>query len=142
MYPTDQRPYGVEPHADQLMRDPGGGGFVRTRTIYDGFAAATALYGILQENLEGNGPRNHSIAHPTRARPRIDQQQLRAVLAQPIELVNGDAAHTQLLEELMTAPELQREKDEQQRENQQTPDAPERCEFAEHVIDGVVKDRA
>src|SRR5262245_31691487 len=118
MYSTDERPYGVEPHADQLMRDPGGGSFVRTGTIYDCFAAATTLYGILQENLEGNGSGNDSVAHPTRARPRIDQQQLRAVLAQPIELVNSDAAHAQLLEELMTAPELQREKYEQQRENQ------------------------
>src|SRR5215469_4556981 len=119
VYSTEQRPHGVEPQADQLECDPGRGGFVRTGAIDDHLAAAPALFGVLQDNLEGHGAGNDSVAHPTRARPRVYQQQLRAALAQTIELLNGDAAHTQLLKELMTAPELQRQEDHQQRENQQ-----------------------
>jgi hypothetical protein len=73
VYATDERPHGVETHADQFMCDPGGGGLVGTRAIHDRLAAATTLMRVLEQNLKGDGSGNDPVAYPTRARPRVDQ---------------------------------------------------------------------
>src|SRR5580658_2231467 len=142
MYATGQRPYGVIPHAHKLTCDPGGGGFVRTRTVDDGLAAAMTFLVVLKQQFKSNGSRNDAIALLTGARSRVNEQHRCTLLAQTMKLVNGDAAHAQLLKQLAATPELQDQKGEQQREDQQTTGASERSEFSKYVLDSVVKNPA
>src|SRR5690242_15889809 len=100
----------MEAHGDELLGDARCGRLVRTGAVDHCLALVLPAVLALLERLERHRSWDHAIPGATCARSRIDDDERASCGTQRRELLDRDAAHAQLLEELVAPPPLQPEK--------------------------------
>jgi hypothetical protein len=117
MYSAGEWSYRMKAHVHEFSGNPRGSSFIRACTVDHGLTPALALLDTLEKCLKCNRSRNDSIALTACAGTRIDENHGRALLAKPKEFLDRDAAHAQLLKELVSPPGLKCQETNQESKN-------------------------
>src|SRR5437763_16588728 len=103
MNTTCERPNGVKAHGDESLRNSRRRRLVRACAVHDHLAAVTDSDSVLLERFDGDRTGYHPVPGAALARPRADHQEGAARLPQTRQLLDRYAAHSKLVEDMMTS---------------------------------------